>query len=358
MTSEKRHVRKKYTCPRCLYETSNKTNIMFHFYKLKKPCPDYENVSELTEEIKQHVLANRIYKVPIKPKPDQVIKQKIIYNNTMNNFVNSIDIFNKLDKLLKHQGKNLITFNSHVEKSLDPFVKQLKKGEDIQLSRDDILEIIDTVCKVTCNGSSKALETFNILYDAEVKKLKMYDDGGWKDLVIKRGITTMIKTIKRVYLDDYERYLLRRIHKLCECRERQYLNNLLNEYYKFLGVFNVDPVVMDNRDRNILYDMSSDEFFNASGTCDLCDKYSEKYRLIRDTIAQKEINQMQKQIIDILKQNSKHNIESLNKRVISLFDMDESFKKIIIEQSKKDDDDDSEGCDDFNQSNESDSEYD
>jgi hypothetical protein len=39
-----------------------------HLYQLKKPCPGTKIVIELTDEIKQHILDNRIYKIPEEPK--------------------------------------------------------------------------------------------------------------------------------------------------------------------------------------------------------------------------------------------------------------------------------------------------
>lgn len=45
-----------YTCPRCEYFTSRKSNITAHLYDLKKPCPAIKHNIELTEEIKQSIL--------------------------------------------------------------------------------------------------------------------------------------------------------------------------------------------------------------------------------------------------------------------------------------------------------------
>lgn len=55
---------KPYSCARCNYVTSNKTDMYKHLYTLKKICPATENDIELTDEIKQYILNNRIFKVP------------------------------------------------------------------------------------------------------------------------------------------------------------------------------------------------------------------------------------------------------------------------------------------------------
>jgi 5-methylcytosine-specific restriction endonuclease McrA len=50
-----------YTCPRCEYNTSKKSDIHKHFYVLKKTCPAIKQDIELTDNIKQYILDNRIY---------------------------------------------------------------------------------------------------------------------------------------------------------------------------------------------------------------------------------------------------------------------------------------------------------
>jgi hypothetical protein len=53
-----------YSCPRCNYESLRKDCIETHLYAKKKPCPSVRSNIELTDEIKQHVVKNRIYIVP------------------------------------------------------------------------------------------------------------------------------------------------------------------------------------------------------------------------------------------------------------------------------------------------------
>jgi hypothetical protein len=52
-----------YKCPCCNYLTSKKSNILKHFYDLKKPCPKSYNDITLTDEIKKYVIVNRVYHV-------------------------------------------------------------------------------------------------------------------------------------------------------------------------------------------------------------------------------------------------------------------------------------------------------
>lgn len=50
-----------YQCIRCGYETKDKNNMRKHFNALKKICPATKNNIELNDEIKEEILANRVY---------------------------------------------------------------------------------------------------------------------------------------------------------------------------------------------------------------------------------------------------------------------------------------------------------
>jgi hypothetical protein len=53
-----------YNCIRCNYKTKHKTKMSTHLYKRIKDCPATENDIELTNEIKEYILKNRIYRIP------------------------------------------------------------------------------------------------------------------------------------------------------------------------------------------------------------------------------------------------------------------------------------------------------
>ena len=58
-----------YQCPRCGFSSNHKGTMQRHLYDLKKPCPALASAIELTDDIKQHVLANRVYRVPAPVQP-------------------------------------------------------------------------------------------------------------------------------------------------------------------------------------------------------------------------------------------------------------------------------------------------
>ena len=53
-----------YTCPRCEYFTSRKSNMHKHLYETTKLCPVLKQNIELTENIKKYILDNCIYYPP------------------------------------------------------------------------------------------------------------------------------------------------------------------------------------------------------------------------------------------------------------------------------------------------------
>ena len=51
-----------YECPRCGYSSKHKSSMRNHFYKKNKSCPATQNTMDLTDEIKEYILDNKIYK--------------------------------------------------------------------------------------------------------------------------------------------------------------------------------------------------------------------------------------------------------------------------------------------------------
>jgi hypothetical protein len=68
-----------YTCIRCDYKTDEKRNMKRHLYEKNKPCQSKKNKIELTDEIKEEIMNNRIYHIP-KPVTN-ISRPRIITNN-------------------------------------------------------------------------------------------------------------------------------------------------------------------------------------------------------------------------------------------------------------------------------------
>ncbi len=65
-----------YTCCRCGYKIKHKSCMIKHLYKRNKDCPGTVNDIELTDEIKEKILLNRIYKIPTLIKTEKKEKKE------------------------------------------------------------------------------------------------------------------------------------------------------------------------------------------------------------------------------------------------------------------------------------------
>lgn len=64
--------------------------MRIHLFVNKKKCPGTKNVMDLTDEIKNIILENRVYNLP-KEIHTPTINNTINNFNTMNNYINNLD---------------------------------------------------------------------------------------------------------------------------------------------------------------------------------------------------------------------------------------------------------------------------
>lgn len=322
------HKKPKYQCISCGYETAKKTDMRTHLYKLKKPCPRCFNAEvELTDEIKEHILANRIY---VPPKRDEKPLPSIVNNyQQINNFINTMDIVDKMNTYKSHAKVELIDFSEKVEDTYASKTKRLVSDgykHGFKLKSSDFLEIIDEVSKILRDD----FEDFNLIYDEKLNKLKMYDCGEWETNLIDKGLSRLIEIVQDAYLDAYECYLIKKIVSgSVPHRERQELKEHLNMYYRFIQVFDVDPFVKDKSDIEVL---SYPDIVEGRGAHKIEDEYTKMYEEIKDKCTRGELSKIKKEVLDIIKRNSKNNIQEFNKKIMGLVKMDDTFKNQIVGQ--------------------------
>lgn len=122
----------KYGCPRCGYETDIKQSMNLHLYKKKKPCPATVNNIELTDEIKEYILNNRVYKIP-----EPEIKIPIISEEVNSDFIDTLNIFKKIHKNMTIEEVSSIFYSKLftdedrtdmlLMRSLKEFIRGMKK---------------------------------------------------------------------------------------------------------------------------------------------------------------------------------------------------------------------------------------
>lgn len=314
-----------YTCICCGYETIYKTAMNTHLYTKKKPCPKIINDIELTDEIKQYILNNRIYKIPVVTINTHIINNNTIINNgnTINNFIANMDPIEKITKYTEHKNVEMIDFNQSVEDKFSNNAKRLENNNykyTFELKNDDFLDIIDKISNIS-NG--KQIEELNILYDPKLNRFKLFEDGDWEEMLVEKGIKKIIIILQNALFDAYEFYLIRNINSDKSYQKKQELKELLQEYYKFIGYFNVYPAVKDKSDGYILNDEENDVY-------ELSDKYWNLYTSEDKNINKTDTKSIKKNVIDIIKRNTIRNIDEMNKKVVELFQVDEIFKQKIL----------------------------
>lgn len=301
-------MKKPYKCPRCGYETPLKSDMRKHLYKLKKVCPGQVNDIDLTEEMKEKILLNRILHMAT-PQPP-VYQQNI----QVNNFIANQDIPTKINAFNKHNKCELIGFDKYVEDKFYDISSKLSGDQfkyGYELNKDDLLDVINQVCKL---DHDSLFQHLNMYYDKNVDRINIYDYGEWEELLINKGVKKILQTIQSYYWDDYETYLQQKMDCETNLHLKQQLRESIVEYYSFISCFDVEPCIKTKCDID----------------ADLYDRYYKLYVETRDNVRKSDINYYRKAVLDILKKNSDRNINELNKNICSLFNIDEQFKALFV----------------------------
>ena len=311
-----------YVCPRCNHATGQKIGMVRHFNR-KNICPDRNDLS-LSPEIIEIVLQNHEYHPPKKDKPKSITN--IITNyNTMNNFIAQMDSGDKIHHLLEYQNKKTLDFEAGLETKFEKRVERLENDKyrsGYFLSQDDLVGLIDDITKI----DKKQFEKLNVLFDKAVKRFKFYRGKDWESHLEDLGAKELVSLIKSYYLDTYEIYLIRNLHqdegpKL----DRSKLKEHLEVYYQFISIFDLMPHVQDFSDIEIVGHnlIEHNEQYLAGYYFDVYFKQKEQIKL-------SEKNRVKRRIINIVKDNTIHNLSKLNQTVLEILKVDESFKEVLL----------------------------
>lgn len=105
------------------------------------------------------------------------------------------------------------------------------------------------------------------------------------------------------------------------------------EFYQFLAYFCIDPYIKGKMDNQIIYTPYEDEYLMESGYS-IEKEYLPRYLYIRDCKTNcSDTNRVKKEILDIIKHNTKQNLNELKKSIVDLFKMDEQSKNSITRLS-------------------------
>jgi hypothetical protein len=309
-----------YECPCCGYSTSLKGNMRAHLYNAKTPCPKLNNVIDLTDDIKEHILQNRVYKV----QQQQSVNQTINNFNFIQHHISNMEHVDKINKYANFKNIDIVDFEDRVQEAY--LIKSKKLDRDLykgsyELRTENILEIIDELSQMPENK----IEYMNIFYDSCNNKLNLIENGAWKSFLIDQGVMKILLILKDNYFDSYEKNLIRKIKKPeTSLYVRQETKEFLSNYYKFLSVYEILPCVKDLDGYEITNNV------HDRGNYDIGEEFYALYIRICDQLTKSEINKIRAKVVDIVKNNTKANIKSLNKMVMDLIREAEEFRNIII----------------------------
>jgi hypothetical protein len=231
-----------YTCPCCGYTTPQKSHMQKHLYMLLKPCPKQENVIDLTEEVKQHILNNRVYHIPKKTET-QILIQQINNNQQINNFITRMDTFEKINKVIAKSNIELLPFDEQITQEYGDQISKFATIDanlvDVYMKTDNFIQLID---KLTLTDN---IDTMNVVYHKTSNRLSIFESDEWETYPFDNGVRQLLDKIKLVFFDKYEEFLLDKLHLDDNLRERVTAKELLEEYYKFLVSFELRPFVFD-----------------------------------------------------------------------------------------------------------------
>jgi len=323
--SEFKKRKPKYTCPRCGYETAYKGDMRKHLYELNRPCPGCENNIVLTDEIKEIILTNRVYEIQTTDLPTTVP------TINLNNLVVDMDTRDKIQNILDWRQEHTVNFGELVEANNSEKIENLENRKyrfGFQLDYNNIYEIIDQSVHIK---KHEEICKMNLHYISELGKIAIYHDDEWTNYLYDIGLNKVISIIRNYYLESYEKYVLYKIFvdksaSAFECNEYK---NRLNEYFRFLAVFDIYPSSKDIMNEEFLTGFSHENSFFISDFC--MDRYNEQ----KIGLKKSDISKIRKQIGDIVKNNSTANVRMLNKYVINLAVNDENFKQRLLDYSSK-----------------------
>lgn len=278
----------------------------------------------LTDEIKEIILANRLYHIPKRPKaksPNTIINQTVNNYNQMNNFLNTnMPVMERLNHYLNHKNVDMVDFIDKVEDAYGSEIQTMNDDTDqVNLDSSDILTMINALCK----SSDKSCEDMNIVYDECANNINIYNDGRWKETGVEKGLVHIIELLKEAYLDKYECHLLRRIYQ-GPLRNRKEAEEILFEYYQFIACFGLVPYIREKSDDDILNN-------GRRRSYDVEERYTETFNAIKDKLTRGEKTLLRNKVHRILKNAAKNNIKELNRRIMDLCGVDEEFKTKVMD---------------------------
>ena len=297
-----------YTCPRCGYNTKDKSNMKSHFYKKKNVCPGIKNANLiLTDTIKEYVLKNRIY---VQNSISQVQSSQFLIN-----FINNLGIQSKHKYLEDHivVPRDLLT---SIEEKYKIENAQYERGDGLDLTKDELIASVSKAVK------AENQQDLNVFHDGTMMWIKTHKTLDEVDVVI--GVKEIIKTIYDSYWHKYECYLASRHYNTRNEREKSYFRELLELYYNFLVCLELPPYSKTAENSYLIESLGSDDGFDISRS------YYKIYETTLKNVKRSDMSKTQKEVKQIIISQCKSNKKELNKAILNLVKKDQIYKNKLL----------------------------
>lgn len=354
----------KYICPRCDYSTTRKNDINRHFQR-KITCPAAKLDIALTSEVIQKVLKEYIYtpppnypttstmvqSEPLLPLVNIPESSSIITRNDQANIANCNFQINNNQNIVNINNNQKININKLVIQGdcIDNLQVYLKYRELKLTGVEDTLEsrfkkenvllqearfdhlglskhcLLDRVSKTV---EAQFPEEFNIVHQTNPNKILIYHNGEWETYLEESGVYRVIKFLRSNLLDEYELYLLKKLHQgICK-HELAFVENL-ETYYKFLTAFELTPDVEKSTDTFLIgHNLKEDTDYVLSD-------YAVKiFQNIKAKMTKADRSKIYKSVLDIIKGSSASSIHKLNCAMMEILRIDQEFRHLITNKSE------------------------
>lgn len=280
-----------YTCPRCGYNCDHRYRMVGHFSR-KTTCFPIIADLELTPVVRDSVLADRVYNIPVVPPIEDVAHAENckvnIYNTINNNVFTASPIQSEETRMIEPEAQH-------------GSASRLVDLEDKYVMYDD-----------------------GKVYVSEGSDVKV---GDWDS--VKNSLRFIIETLVKIRMVAYEVYLIRNIEAGRNMGKNAPLNKCLRDYYQFLFTFDIRPYVDGRSDRDVLRDPSHERDAGME-TYDVINRfYKFYYRVCLNMTASEKAANL-KNVMDVIQNSAKSmNMAELYVHVLDIVHADAEFRRAV-----------------------------
>jgi hypothetical protein len=312
-------------------------------YKRQKQCPIIVNDIELTDDIKDYLMVNRIYKTkqPSKTHTDKKLVQKITNNtntdnsqktkniNTLNyNVYINLDPGKKMEYYHKSLNHQLETIDDLILRIYEKEIENMNNNDgDYAYSITDFIDIVDNVIRSKdiehkdCVLVHERKESATACYNQRQEKPSIYPE--WELLENEKSANIIVEIIQHNLWNTYELYLLQKIERYKNPETIKYL--LL--YYTFISSFDLKPYVyFVSSDSEILYNQDEEEYSHFA-----LDTLKRKYMDIFEKNNTSMLEMCRTTIYHVVKiliaNNGSNSISSIDKKIQDVLIKDPNYMK-------------------------------